>query len=118
MVWGRNRGGLQEQVTDGENWFGYGIKPASRAVIGSQAIPWIYEDRINGEEFVDTLEKFYNLSAEELEAMGTAGQKHVADNYSFEQYQTGWDNILTEIYETRGSWDTRKGYERWRSEEL
>ncbi len=111
-------GGLQEQVTDGENWFGYGIKPASRAVIGSQAIPWIYEDRINGEEFVDTLEKFYNLSAEEREAMGTAGQKHVADNYSFEQYQTGWDNILTEIYETRGSWDTRKGYERWRSEEL
>ena len=28
-------GGLQEQVTDGEDWFGIGIEPASKAIIGS-----------------------------------------------------------------------------------
>ena len=111
-------GGLQEQVTDGENWFGYGIQPTSKAVIGSQNIPWIYEDRINKDEFVETLVKFYNLTKDERAALGAAGRKHVEDNYSFEQYQTGWDKILTEIYETRGSWDTRKGYERWRVNKL
>lgn len=111
-------GGLQEQVTDGENWFGYGIEPSSRAVIGSQAIPWIYEDRINKDEFVETLVKFYNLTPEERSALGVAGRKHVEGNYSFEQYQTGWDKILTEVHETRGSWDTRKGYERWRVSKL
>ena len=34
-------GGLQEQVTDGENWFGVGIEPSSKSVIGSQEIPYI-----------------------------------------------------------------------------
>ena len=28
-------GGLQEQVTDGKNWFGFGIEPSSKTVIGS-----------------------------------------------------------------------------------
>ncbi len=31
-------GGLQEQVTNGEEWFGVGIEPASKAVIGSQEV--------------------------------------------------------------------------------
>ncbi len=44
-------GGLQEQVTDGEgNWFGMGIQPSSKAIIGSQQVPWIYEDRISGKK--------------------------------------------------------------------
>jgi glycosyltransferase involved in cell wall biosynthesis len=111
-------GGLQEQVTDGENWFGYGIEPSSQAVIGSQQIPWIYEDRISGKEFVDTLEKFYNLSAEERAELGKAGRAHVESNYSFEKYQTGWDELLTKVHETHGSWDTRRGYNSWRAEEL
>ena len=42
-------GGLQEQVTDGKEWFGIGIEPTSRAIIGSQDIPWIYEDRLSEE---------------------------------------------------------------------
>ncbi len=32
-------GGLQEQVTDGKNWFGVGIEPFSTAVIGAQDNP-------------------------------------------------------------------------------
>ena len=111
-------GGLQEQVTDGENWFGFGLEPSSKAVIGSQDIPWIYEDRINGSEFVDTLEKFYNLTPKQRTALGRAGKKHVMDNYGFEQYETGWDKILTAVHEKHGSWETRKNYSCWRQEEL
>ena len=33
-------GGLQEQVTDGEKWFGIGIEPSSKALIGSQQVPY------------------------------------------------------------------------------
>ena len=44
-------GGLQEQVTDGSNWFGWGIQPASKAVIGSLQVPYIYEDRISQKDF-------------------------------------------------------------------
>ena len=48
-------GGLQEQVTDGKDWFGIGIEPASKAVIGSQQVPFIYEDRICKEDFIAAL---------------------------------------------------------------
>ena len=41
-------GGLQEQVTDGKSWFGIGLKPDSKTVIGSQEVPFIYEVGLNG----------------------------------------------------------------------
>ena len=103
-------GGLQEQVTDGENWFGIGLEPASKAVIGSQEVPYIYEDRLNKEEFVDALVTFYNLSPEARAEMGRLGAEHVQKNYSFETYLKTWDELLTDIHEKEGSWETRKNY--------
>ena len=79
-------GGLQEQVTDGKEWFGVGIEPCSKAVIGSQDIPYIYEDRINKQEFLAALEKIYNMSAEERKELGQKGINHVEKNYNFENY--------------------------------
>jgi glycosyltransferase involved in cell wall biosynthesis len=111
-------GGLQEQVTDGENWFGFGMEPSSKAIIGSQDIPYIYEDRINGKQFVDILEKFYNLSVAERAEMGQQGRQHVLKNYNFENYKKGWDTILSKIHEEHGSWEKRKNYRSWRFEEL
>ena len=75
-------GGLQEQVTDGQDWFGVGIQPSSKAIIGSPQVPWIYEDRINKEEFVSALEKIYNMKPEERQAMGKRGADHVDKNYN------------------------------------
>ena len=99
-------GGLQEQVTDGENWFGFGIEPCSKAIIGSQEVPWIYEDRISGKDLVDAMVKMYELSAEERTEMGRLGRKHVMDNYSMEKYVSGWENLLESVHQRLGSWDT------------
>ena len=64
-------GGLQEQVTDGnDNWYGVGIQPSSKAVIGSQDVPYIYEDRISKEDFIEALEIMYNSSEEERKKWG------------------------------------------------
>ena len=63
-------GGLQEQVTDGENWFGMGIEPCSKAVIGSQDVPYIYEDRIDKQQFMSALTKMYYMSPEARREMG------------------------------------------------
>ena len=79
-------GGLQEQVTDGENWFGIGVEPCSKAVIGSQEVPYIYEDRLEKETFIDALERFYNLSSEQRAEMGRLGAAHVHDNYNYGNY--------------------------------
>ena len=107
-------GGLQEQVTNGKDWFGVGLEPKSKAVIGSQDIPYIYEDRLNNEDIVNALVKMYEMPQQERDNLGALGAKHVEDNYSFEKYVTSWDKLLQSTYEKRGSWDTRKGYTTWK----
>ena len=106
-------GGLQEQVTDGENWFGIGIEPSSKAVIGSQEVPYIYEDRLNGKDVVDALLKIYNMTKEERKELGLKGLDHVNKNYSFDKLEKNWVEFLDEIHEESGSWETRKNYKSW-----
>ena len=106
-------GGLQEQVTDGTNWFGWGIQPSSKAVIGSLAVPYIYEDRIGKEDFINTLKKALKLSPAKYKKMADLGHKHVMKNYDFEDYEKKWVKLMDEIIEKHGAWETRKGYEPW-----
>jgi len=106
-------GGLQEQVTDGENWFGIGLEPTSKAIIGSQEIPFIYEDRLSQEVVVDALKKIYNMSKQDRAKLGKAGRDHVLKNYSPEKYAKEWEETLDRVIEKHGSWDTRKGYKAW-----
>ena len=103
-------GGLQEQVTDGENWFGVGIEPSSRAVIGSQDVPYIYEDRLNKDDFVNALLKIYNMTSEEREELGRMGKQHVKTNYNFNDFEERWVTLVDQIIDEHGSWDNRRIY--------
>ena len=106
-------GGLQEQVTDGKNWFGVGIEPSSRAIIGSQNIPWIYEDRVSGNDVVGALMKMYELTEEQSDKIGLLGRGHVLTNYNFDNFKKKWVDLMTDIHEKYGSWDNRKHYKPW-----
>ena len=111
-------GGLQEQVTDGDNWFGVGIEPVSKAIIGSQEVPYIFEDRINEEVFVDALEKIYNTPKEKLKEMGDLGRQHVLSNYNFDSFRKAWVDTMLEVHKKFGSWDNRNEYKSWRMKSL
>ena len=106
-------GGLQEQVTDGKNWFGYGIEPASKAIIGSLEVPYIYEDRISQKDFNKTLKDAINLAPKTYKKMSIQGREHIKHNYNFDQYEKQWVKTMDEIIEKHGSWETRRGHERW-----
>ena len=106
-------GGLQEQVTDGKEYFGVGIDPSSKAVIGSQDVPWIYEDRIDKQDFINALLKLYNMSRQERKELGMKGRQHVLKNYNFDTFEKQWVETIDKIIEEHGSWETRKNYKRW-----
>ena len=106
-------GGLQEQVTDGENWFGFGIEPVSKSVIGSLDVPYIYEDRIDQKDFNAALKKALKINPKTYKKMSIQGRKHVANNYNFEKFEKKWVETMDDIVEKHGSWDTRRGYSRW-----
>ena len=106
-------GGLQEQVTNGKDWFGWGIQPSSKSVIGSLQVPYIYEDRISQSDFEKCLTKAIKLPKAKYKVMSQSGIKHVKENYSFENYEKGWVNLMDEFMEKHGSWETRKGYQKY-----
>ena len=111
-------GGLQEQVTDGKEFFGVGLEPASKAVIGSQEIPYIYEDRVSGDDVVAALCKLYEMSKKERNELGRKGRAHVEKNYGFDLFNQRWVETIDNIIEQNGSWKDRKNYKSWLFKEV
>ena len=111
-------GGLQEQITNGKDFFGIPLLPSSKSVIGSQDVPYIYEDRIDKGQFMSALSKIYNMGAAERRKMGMAGRKHVEKNYNFQTFNNTWISFMDELHKTEGSWENRKGYDNIRFKEV
>ena len=103
-------GGLQEQVTDGKEWFGVGIEPSSKAIVGSQLVPYIYEDRVAKEDFIAALEKIHAMPREARKQLGLKGRQHVLNQYSLDDFAKKWEQVMDKFTEDNGSWATRKGY--------
>ena len=98
-------GGLQEQVTDGDVEFGVGLIPRAKSVIGSQQVPYIYEDRIDKAQFHSALSKIYKMGKEERRRIGTLGREHVEENYNFVQLQEKWVEIIDKVIEEKGNYN-------------
>ena len=90
--------------------FGVPLLPSSKSIIGSQDVPYIYEDRVNKDQFLSALSKIYDMGAVERRKMGMAGRKHVETNYNFKTFNNTWISFMDKIYEEEGSWENRKGY--------
>jgi len=103
-------GGLQEQIRLGSDLVGIPLIPESKAVIGSQDVPYIYEDRISEKQFVSALEKMFVMTREERREMGLNGREHVLKNYNFENFKKQWVDLMIKVHEEEGSWETRKNY--------
>tara|TARA_R110002124_G_scaffold74180_3_gene199114 strand:- start:600 stop:1862 length:1263 start_codon:yes stop_codon:yes gene_type:complete len=111
-------GGLQEQVTDGKEWFGVGLEPVSKTIVGSQEVPFIYEDRLSKEPVVEALVEIFNKTPEERRELGLKGRKHVEKNYNFDNFVKTWNEIFTRVHEKQGSWKTRNRKQNWTLEEV
>jgi glycosyltransferase involved in cell wall biosynthesis len=125
-------GGLQEQVTSIKNItqkkmlsrnkrnkgvteykHGIGLEPTSKAIIGSQEVPFIYEDRVSEERVTNGLMMMYEFGASKRKEMGECARQHVLENYNFDNFASQWEKIILDTYEKHGSWETRKNYKAW-----
>lgn len=106
-------GGLQDQIKGESEYFGVPIHPSSKAIIGSQQVPYIYEDRISKEDFFLALDTWLSKSKEERRDIGQRARCHVIENFNVDDNAREWDKILTDLYEKNGSWKERKNYKSW-----
>ena len=112
-------GGMTEQIIDDDgNHLGVGLEPASKTLVGSQEVPYIFEDRLSEEQFVDALLKMYNMSAEDRAEIGKLGRAHVMKNFNYETFNENWVKLIDKVVEENGSWATRKNYTPWRTLDL
>ena len=111
-------GGLQEQVTDGKEWFGIGLEPTSKTVVGSQKVPFIYEDRLSKDIVVNALVEMFNKTPEERKKLGLKGRQHVEKNYNFNDFIRSWDEIFTRVHKKHGSWETKNRKQNWTLEKI
>ena len=104
-------GGLQDQAVnkDGEE-LGIAIYPQSKAIIGSQQVPYIYEDRFNKGQFLSALSKITSTSEEYRKQLAVMGREHVIENFNFKNFNQKWVDFMLKVYEENGSWETRKNY--------
>jgi len=105
------RNAKSQPVTEYEN--GIGLEPSSKAIIGSQQVPFIYEDRVSGKQVTSALQKMYNFGPEKRKELGVSGRKHVLENYSFEKFSQTWQKIMLDTHKKYGSWDSRTNYKSW-----
>jgi len=59
----------------------------------------------------------YSMGHENRRKLGKMGRDHVMKNYSFENFQRYWVELMDEVTE-QGSWSSRSGYNGIRFKEI
>ena len=89
-------GGLYRQVIDykdnTEN--GIGLDPELKSLVGSQEIPYIFEDYVSNKTVADALYKFYNLSTKTKDFLSKKVELYTKSAFNYKETIKLWDNSL------------------------
>ena len=94
-------GGLTRQVVDHrdgtENGVALDIKVKS--LVGSQMVPYIFEDYVSVDETADAISKIFNMSEEDRKQLGDKVHSYVESEFDYQDMVDKWDETLTEMLE-------------------
>jgi len=104
-------GGMTRQVVDHRDGShnGIALDPEVRNLVGSQLVPYIYEDHISNQTFANAIMEMYEYGPEKRKELGKKALDYA--NYEFNLNETveKWDKTL---FETIEGWkDKRKPWE-------
>jgi glycosyltransferase involved in cell wall biosynthesis len=104
-------GGLTRQVIDhrdgSEN--GVALPIENRTLVGSQFVPYIYEDYVTCESTAKAIEKLYRMTPEERKKLGEKARSYVQEEFSYDRVIDRWDETLKDTIE---NWKTK--YKTWK----
>lgn len=103
-------GGLTRQVvnfnTGEEN--GVALEPDLKTMVGSQSVPYIFEDYVSQDKIADALKKIYDMDSIKRKELGNKARKYVLENFNYENTIKEWDSSLEK---TINNWQKlRKNY--------
>lgn len=108
-------GGLTRQVVDhrDETENGIALDVTFRTMVGSQQVPYIYEDYCSVDAIADAFMEMYDKTPEERAKLGQKARDYVLSEFSLQDTVDAWDETMLE---TIGNW--KEKYERWTVKEL
>ena len=104
-------GGLTRQVVDhrdgSEN--GIALDPDVRNLVGSQMVPYIYEDHVTNENLSSAFLKLYDLGPDGRKKLGKKARDYALSEFNIENTIKDWDKTLEYTIDTwrdrYSSWD-------------
>ena len=91
-------GGLTRQVVDHRDGTEHGVAldVEFRSLVGSQNVPYIYEDYVSNKSVSEAILRIYNMSAEERKALSEKCENYVKSEFSYQNTVDEWDRTLLE----------------------
>lgn len=104
-------GGLTRQVVDhrdnSEN--GVALPIEFKTCVGSQVVPYIYEDYVSNETTAAAIEKLYRMSPDERETLGEKASAYVKSEFDYQSTIDMWHETMNK---TINGW--KENYKSWR----
>ena len=99
-------GGLTRQVVDhrdgSEN--GVALEIRCKSLVGSQTVPYIYEDYVDVEETAEAIYKLYKMPKAERKALGEKARNYALSEFNFQDTIDAWhDTMEKEILKNRNN---------------
>ncbi len=75
-------------------WFGAPVFPAARNLVGSQTVPYIYDDRINNDDVAAAIEKIFKMGPVARQKLGLEAREWATKTFSMQGMIEGWKSGL------------------------
>ena len=92
-------GGLTRQVVDHRDGTenGIALDITLKTVVGSQSVPYIYEDYVSIEDAGEAIFKLYSMNENEIDALGNKAREYVLSEFSINNTIDAWHNSLKKL---------------------
>ena len=92
-------GGLTRQVVDHRDGTenGVALPVEMQSMVGSQSVPYIFEDYCSAETIANAIMKLYEMSPEERDILGKKARDYVMSEFSLQNTVDAWDKTLTDL---------------------
>ena len=106
-------GGLTKQVMNDDGTYnGIGLDVEVRNLVGSQVVPYIYEDHVANKTLANAYMQMYEFGPEKRKLLGLKAYEHAQKNYNINNMIRAWDAGLSDLI---GLWNTDRDkiYKPW-----
>ena len=94
-------GGLTRQVVDhrDETHNGVALDIDFKTMVGSQTVPYIYEDYVHNENFASAMMKLFNMSKKDKYVLSKKVKNYANSEFSQDKTINAWHETMTEAIE-------------------